>query len=105
MTDDKQSTDFGLAAEVLAIRAMVQRLRPWARLGVAVMEGWPDTLGNIDGFELQDMAVGAGVLRDVPGGFDPARHVDDLGVCPERGDPWLEIIRRPSAAALSKGGE
>ena len=53
-----------------------------------LMRGWPDD-GGIDGFNLQDMAEKHGLLRAVPGGFDPDVH-DDMGWGLEPGDRWFE---------------
>jgi hypothetical protein len=101
-----------LAAEVLALRAErdaalaraeVERLLPWAKLGAALMERWPE-IGDIDGFCLQDMAVSAGVLQEVPGGYDPDEHFDIVGVGPEPGDQWFECRNIP-AALRAEGGE
>lgn len=66
-------------------------LEAWARLGMAVMQDWPEG-GDIDGFTLQDMAVKAGVLKAVPGGFDPENHIDVNGDA-EAGDSWFTIIK------------
>ena len=68
-------------------------LLPWAKLGMAVMQGWPEG-GDIDGFDLQVMAEKAGVLIAVDGGFDPAIHHDPMGDA-EAGDDWFQIIKRP----------
>lgn len=75
----------------------VDRLRAWAKLGMAVMGGWPDSFGDIDGFDLQDMAEKSGVLVRVPGGFNPNVHdwSDDV----EPGDDWFTII--PKAPAMT----
>jgi hypothetical protein len=79
--------------------AEVEALRKWAALGMAVMEGWPEG-GDLDGFQLQEMAEKAGVLYPVPGGFDPAVHTDQYGGA-EPGDDWFMII--PRAALTPKG--
>lgn len=91
-------------ARAEALEAERAKLLPWARLGVAAMEGWPET-GDIDGFMLQDMAVNCGVLKEIPGGYDPEQHFDSVGVGPERGDPWFEIVAVPSAAQKGENGE
>lgn len=68
-------------------------LIPWAKVGMAVMQGWPET-GDIEGFDLQVIAEKAGVLIAVDGGFDPAIHHDPMGDA-EAGDDWFQIIKRP----------
>ena len=84
-------------ARAEAAEAEVERLLPWAQLGVAVMEGWPE-IGDVDEFMVQEMAVKTGVLREIPGGYDPEQHYDSVGVDPEPGDPWFERIAIPRAA-------
>ena len=59
----------------------------WRGFGKAVMEGWPE--GGIDGFDLQELAEKYNVIRAVEGGFNPKRHNDAYGVCPDPGDPWF----------------
>ena len=60
----------------------------WEAFGKAVMENWP--LGDVDGFELQELAVKHSVISEVPGGFNPDIHqgCDDYGA--EPGDQWFE---------------
>lgn len=61
----------------------------WEGFGQAVMEAWPD--GDIDGFELQEIAERHGVISQVPGGYDPERDgedaIDEYGI--EPGDAWF----------------
>lgn len=61
----------------------------WEGFGRAVMADWPEG-GDIDGFTLQDMAVEHGLLREVPGGFNPEEHID-VTCCAEPGDVWFEV--------------
>ena len=86
-------------AALTASEARAERLQPWAVLGEMVMDGWPET-GDIDGFDLQTLAVEAGVLREIPGGYDPDRHIDSVGVAPEKGDPWYEIVQSPPTTEI-----
>jgi hypothetical protein len=90
--------DPAVLAELPEVKAEVRKAlegaAPWAKLGVAVMEGWPDGFGDIDGFQMQDMAEASGVLVAVPGGFNPEEH-DDNGES-EPGDPYFFIIKRPA---------
>ena len=93
----------GCREDRASAEAEVERLLPWAQLGVAVMEGWPE-IGDVDEFMVQEMAVKTGVLREIPGGYDPEQHYDSVGVDPEPGDPWFERIAIPRAA-LGEGCE
>lgn len=70
----------------------IEDLKAWAKLGMAVMQDWPEG-GDIDGFCLQNMAVEAGVLKAVPGGFDPEEHID-VNCDAEAGDDWFTVIKR-----------
>jgi len=63
----------------------------------AILEQWPT--GDIDGCELFELCVSYGMVREIPGGYDPDQHIDAEGICPERGDPWYEYTFDPS-----KGG-
>lgn len=79
-------------------------LLPWARLGAAAMDGWPD-YGDIDGFQLQEIATEVGVLSEVPGGFDPEKHTGDSWGA-EPGDRWLVMRDVPPALVrLAEGGK
>ena len=57
----------------------------WEAFGREIMEAWPE--GDVDGFELQEIAHKHRVL--VKTKFDPAKHgaYDDYGA--EPGDPWF----------------
>ena len=77
--------------------AEIEALRKWAELAELIMQPWPDFI-DLNGFDLQDFAIRCGVLVEVPGGYDPESHIDTVGVAPERGDPWLKIIRFPHTA-------
>ena len=40
----------------------------WERFGMQVMRNWPH--GDVDGGELQDLAIENHIIVEVPGGFD-----------------------------------
>jgi hypothetical protein len=91
----KTYTEAEVQAHVAAeVRKALEGAAPWAKLGVAVMEDWPDGIGDIDGFQMQDMAEASGVLVAVPGGFNPDEH-DGNGES-EPGDPWFFMIKHPA---------
>ena len=50
-----------------------------------ILSAWPE--GGIDGFDMQDLAVKYGLLRETT--YDPEKHGDDLYGCSEKGDPWF----------------
>ena len=85
-----------MIAERAALRAEVERLLPWAKLGRAVMDGWPD-YGDLDGGQLQDLAEKAGVLVPVEGGYNPEIHGDADYNGAEPGDEWFMMIPAPAA--------
>lgn len=91
--DEAAATLRALQAKLDVATGALEKSTPWAKLGMAVMERWPDEFGDIDGVELQDMAEASGVLVAVPGGFDPDEH-DGNGEA-EPGDPWFFIVKRP----------
>jgi hypothetical protein len=97
----KERQDF--IARIEALQAERDRLLPWARLGAAVMEGWPE-YGDLDGWQLQDAAEKAGVLVEVPGGFDPEIHEDTVGIDVQPGDDWFMILNQPAVLASKEGG-
>lgn len=66
----------------------------WVGFGKAAMEVWPH--GDLDGFALQDLAEKHGLIRKIPGGFDPEKHEDVDGVCPEPGDDWYGRTYEPA---------
>ena len=53
-----------------------------------VLSHWPDE--GIDGFDLQDLGVKHGLLRETT--YDPDLHGEDRFGVAEKGDPWF--IRR-----------
>lgn len=64
----------------------------WEAFGKAVMRNWPH--GDVDGFELQDLAEKHSVILPVPGGYNPAVHgEDDYGA--EPGDPYFQRNYKP----------
>jgi len=65
---------------------MIEQEPDWQAFGMAIMQNWP--AGDVDGGELQDLAEKFNIILPCEGGFDPDRHSDDFGVCPEKGDPW-----------------
>ena len=71
------------------LRACKGRAGPdWEGFGRDLLESWP--VGDIDGSELFDAALRHGLIREIPGGYDPEKHIDTEGICPERGDPFYE---------------
>lgn len=58
----------------------------------ALLETWPTN--DVEGSELFDLALRYGMIREVPGGYDPDEHIDAEGIAPERGDPWYEYTFR-----------
>lgn len=81
---------------------MDDAITAYARLGAAVMEFWPEA-ADIDIGDLQDMAIKAGVLKAVPGGFDPEEHEDTCGYGAEPGDEWFMRIPVPKAIKDAQG--
>jgi hypothetical protein len=77
--------------------AELEGMAPLASFGAVCAEAWPH--GGIDGFELQEMLLENGVIRAVPGGYDPETCTDGAGVGPEPGDPWFEMTPESAAAA------
>lgn len=67
----------------------------WEGFGRDLLEGWP--VGDVDGSELFDAALRNGLIREIPGGYDPDQHIDAEGICPEVGDPWYEYAFRDIA--------
>ena len=71
------------------LRACKGRAVPnWEGFGRDLLESWP--VRDVDGSELFDAALRNGLIREVPGGYDPGQHIDAEGICPEAGDPWYE---------------
>lgn len=58
----------------------------------AVLDDWPG--GDLDGGLLFDLSVDYGMIREVPGGYDPEKHIDAECICPDEGDPWYEYTWR-----------
>lgn len=61
----------------------------WEGFGKAIMEEWGAHC-DIEASEKFELALKFNVLREIPGGFDPEKHVDAFG-CGERGCPWYEL--------------
>ena len=59
----------------------------WEACGKDIMSQWPH--GDIDGFDLQDIAEKHNVIVPIPGGYDPEKHGDDEWGA-EPGDPYFE---------------
>ena len=60
----------------------------WEGFGRDLLESWP--VGDVDGADLFDAALRNGLIREVPGGYNPEQHIDAECICPEKGDPWYE---------------
>ena len=62
----------------------------WEGFGRAIMDyGWPTTV-SIEDADIFDLALEYQLIRKIPGGYDPERHNDAHGTCPEPGDDWYE---------------
>lgn len=60
----------------------------WEGFGRDLLESWP--VRDVDASELFEAALRNGLIREIPGGYDPDQHIDAEGICPEPGDPWYE---------------
>lgn len=60
----------------------------WEGFGRDMVDEWPT--GDIEGAYLFDAALRYGLIREIPGGYNPDEHIDAEGICPETGDPWYE---------------
>lgn len=64
-------------------------VRPdWEGFCRDLLDNWP--VSDVDGSELFDLALKHGMIREVPGGFNPYHHLDTENTFPEPGDPWYE---------------
>lgn len=70
----------------------------WEGFARDLMQDWP--VGDVDGFELFEAALRNGLLRKIPGGYDPEQHIDAEGICPKTGDPWYEYAFAHTRADL-----
>ena len=60
----------------------------WEAFGRAIMVDWTEHF-DIEAGDKFNLAVKHHILREIPGGFDPEKHVDDYGA--EPGDKWYEL--------------
>jgi hypothetical protein len=60
----------------------------WEGFGRALLDSWPTN--DIEGSELFALSLQFGLIRPIPGGYNPEEHIDAEGICPEDGDPWYE---------------
>lgn len=66
----------------------------WEEFARGIMESWPH--GDVDSFELQDLAIEYGLIVEDPEGYNYDKHGEsDYGV--EEGDTWyvLNYTQRP----------
>lgn len=64
----------------------------WEGFGRSIMDyGWPGEIPEIEGSDIFDLAEAHNLIREIPGGFNPDIHHDDVGVGPEPGDEWYEF--------------
>lgn len=52
------------------------------------MRSWPDA--DLDANDLEQFAINHGLLIEVEGGFDPAKHECPFGLS-EKGDQWFQL--------------
>lgn len=70
----------------------------------AIMEHWP--MSDVDGADLQELAVKFGIIAPIPGGFDPEEHDDEVGYGAEPGDPWFQFTYgRPPRTGMNRNYE
>lgn len=67
---------------------MTHKTPDWEGFARAIVSEWPTS--DIDGTELFGMAWNFGLVRQIPGGFNPDEHIDAEGIAPEAGDDWYE---------------
>lgn len=91
-----------VVAALAEARAEIALLLPDARLAQLIMDEWLDRW-DFGGFDIQDMAVKAGVLLEAEGGFNPAIHYDHDKVA-EEGDQWFSIAPLPAALRDAREG-
>ena len=60
----------------------------WEGFGRDLLEEWP--VRDLTDGELFDAALRNGLIHEIPGGYDPDKHIDSECICPEPGDPWYE---------------
>jgi hypothetical protein len=62
---------------------------------------------DMDGSDIQEAGLKYGLIKRV--GFDPEKHTDGLGVCPDPGDDWFvehkSLAKFAGRAALKQDGE
>jgi hypothetical protein len=70
----------------------------YKRFTAEIMQAWP--WGDVDVFDLQEIAVKYGMLSEIEGGFDPSKHSDPTETA-EEGDSFfertydMEVLRTP----------
>ena len=83
------SVDGSVKCYVIIKRLEEELMMPkpdWEKFGMSIMANWPT--GDVEGGELQYLAVENHILLPVEGGYDPDNHDDEHG-CAEPGDPWF----------------
>ena len=60
----------------------------WERFGMQIMRNWPQ--GDVDGGDLQELAIENNIILLIPGGFDPEVHDSEYSDFYEPGDQWFE---------------
>jgi len=74
---------------------MTTQTPDWENFSKAVFDNWPT--GDLGGDLLFDLAFTYGMIKEVPGGYDPERHGEDHEYGSEPGDPWYEYTFKGGA--------
>lgn len=94
-----------MAGENARLKRNAEALAPYARLGLAMSEFWPDSFGDINAFDLFEMLKESGVIVKQPEPYDPDKdgYIEDC----KAGDDWyMRAVNIGNArAALKEPGQ
>lgn len=103
ISDSAWNTDEELGEALDAAIAAMQpsvNVPDWEGFGRALLVNWP--VGDIEGSELFELSLKYGMIREIPGGYDPDHHIDEYDMYLEKGDPWYEYTFGPHTSVEEK---